>query len=74
MSFLDKVIERRDEVKVEMDAILEAVATEDRTDLTDEETAKVDTLVEESRSLDTKIEKFKAQADADAKPVRFAHQ
>lgn len=67
MSFLDKVIERRDEVKVEMDAILEAVATEDRTDLTDEETAKVDTLVEESRSLDTKIEKFKTQADADAK-------
>ena len=67
MSFLDKVIERRDEVKVEMDAILEAVATEDRTDLTDEETAKVDSLVEESRSLDTKIEKFKTQADADAK-------
>ena len=67
MSFLDKVIERRDEVKVEMDAILEAVATEDRTDLTDEETAKVDTLVEESRALDVKIEKFKTQADADAK-------
>jgi len=67
MSFLTKVIERRDEVKVEMDAILEAVATEDRTDLTDEETAKVDSLVEESRALDVKIEKFKTQADADAK-------
>lgn len=67
MSFLDKVIERRDAVKAEMDAILEAVAAENRTDLTDEETAKVETLVEESRSLDSKIEKLKAQADADAK-------
>jgi HK97 family phage major capsid protein len=67
MSFIDKVIERRDAVKVEMDAILEAVAAENRTDLTDEETAKVDALVEESRSLDAKIEKLKAQAEADAK-------
>jgi len=67
MSYLDKVIEARDAVKVEMDAILEAVATENRTDLTEDETAKVDALVEESRSLDSKIEKFKAQADADAK-------
>lgn len=67
MSFLDKVIERRDAVKVEMDAILEAVAAENRTDLTDEETAKVDALVEESRSLDAKIDKLKAQAEADAK-------
>jgi HK97 family phage major capsid protein len=66
-SFLDKLIERRDAVKTEMDAILEAVATENRTDLTAEETEKVDTLVEESRTLDTKIEKMKAQADADAK-------
>lgn len=67
MSFLDKVIERRDAVKAEMDAVLEAVASENRTDLTVEETEKVDALVEESRSLDSKIEKFKAQADADAK-------
>ena len=67
MSYLDKVIEARDAVKVEMDTILEAVATENRTDLTEDETAKVDALVEESRSLDSKIEKFKAQADADAK-------
>jgi len=67
MSYLDKVIEARDAVKVEMDAILEAVATENRTDLTEDETAKVDALVAESRSLDSKIEKFKAQADADAK-------
>jgi HK97 family phage major capsid protein len=67
MSYLDKVIEARDAVKVEMDAILEAVAAENRTDLTEDESAKVDTLVEESRSLDSKIEKFKAQADADAK-------
>tara|TARA_R110000868_G_scaffold76132_1_gene219214 strand:- start:2266 stop:3609 length:1344 start_codon:yes stop_codon:yes gene_type:complete len=67
MSFLDKVIERRDAVKVEMDAVLEAVAAENRTDLTADETEKVDALVEESRSLDVKIEKFKAQADADAK-------
>ncbi len=67
MSYLDKVIERRDAVKVEMDAVLEAVAAENRTDLTAEETEKVDTLVEESRSLDTKIEKLKAQADADVK-------
>ena len=66
MSFIDKVIERRDAVKAEMDAILEAVAAENRTDLTDEETAKVDALVEESRSLDAKIEKLKAQAEADA--------
>lgn len=67
MSFLDKVIERRDAVKAEMDEVLEAVAAENRTDLTVEETEKVDALVEESRSLDAKIEKFKAQADADAK-------
>jgi len=67
MSYLDKVIERRDAVKVEMDAVLEAVAAENRTDLTAEETEKVDALVEESRSLDTKIEKLKAQSDADVK-------
>ena len=67
MSYLDKLIERRDAVKVEMDAILEAVAAENRTDLTNDESTKVDALVEESRSLDSKIEKFKAQADADAK-------
>ena len=67
MSYLDKVVERRDAVKAEMDAVLEAVAAENRTDLTAEETEKVDTLVEESRSLDTKIEKLKAQADADVK-------
>jgi HK97 family phage major capsid protein len=67
MSYLDKLIERRESVKAEMDAVLEAVAAENRTDLTDDESAKVDALVEESRSLDSKIEKFKAQADADAK-------
>ena len=67
MSYLDKLMDRRDAVKVEMDAILEAVAAENRTDLTNDESAKVDALVEESRSLDSKIEKFKAQADADAK-------
>jgi len=71
MSYLDKVIERRDAVKVEMDAVLEAVATENRTDLTAEETEKVDALVEESRSLDTKIEKLKAQADADVKAAEI---
>tara|TARA_R110000823_G_scaffold90975_1_gene200661 strand:+ start:2349 stop:2558 length:210 start_codon:yes stop_codon:yes gene_type:complete len=65
MSFIDKAFERRDEVKAEMDAILEAVALEERTDLTSEETTKVDALVEESRALDSKIEKLKAQADAD---------
>jgi HK97 family phage major capsid protein len=67
MSFLDKVIERRDAVKAEMDAVLEAVAAENRTDLTAEETEKVDSLVAESRSLDSKIENLKTQADADAK-------
>jgi HK97 family phage major capsid protein len=67
MSFLDKVIERRDAVKAELDAVLEAVAAEERTDLTAEETEKVDALVEESRSLDSKIEKFNTQAVADAK-------
>lgn len=67
MSYLDKVIERRDAVKVELDAVLEAVAAENRTDLTEDESAKVDTLVEESRSLDSKIEKLTAQAAADAK-------
>ena len=67
MSYVDKVIERRDAVKAEMDAVLEAVAAENRTDLTAEETEKVDALVEESRSLDAKIEKLTAQAAADAK-------
>jgi HK97 family phage major capsid protein len=67
MSYLDKVIERRDAVKAELDAVLEAVAVENRTDLTEDESAKVDTLVEESRSLDSKIEKLTTQAAADAK-------
>ena len=67
MSYFDNVVERRDAVKAEMDAILEAVAAESRTDLTADETTKVDALVEESRSLDEKIEKLTAQATADAK-------
>jgi len=67
MSYFDKVVERRDAVKAEMDAVLEAVATDNRTDLTTEETAKVDALVTESRTLDEKIEKLTAQATADAK-------
>lgn len=67
MSYLDKVIERRDAVKAEMDSVLEAVAAENRTDLTAEETEKVDALVAESRSLDEKIEKLTAQAEADRK-------
>jgi len=67
MSYLDKVVERRDAVKAEMDAVLEAVASENRTDLTAEETTKVDALVSESRSLDEKIEKLSAQATADRK-------
>ena len=67
MSYFDKVVERRDAVKAEMDAVLEAVASENRTDLTAEETVKVDALVAESRSLDEKIEKLTAQAAADAK-------
>lgn len=67
MSYLDKLLDRREAVKVEMDAILDAVAAENRTDLTDGESAKVDALVEESRSLDSKIQTQKAQADSDAK-------
>lgn len=67
MSFLDKVIERRDAVKAEMDAVLEAVAAENRTDLTAEETEKVESLAAESRTLDEKIEKLTAQAAADKK-------
>ena len=67
MSYFDNVVERRDAVKVEMDAILEAVAAESRTDLTADETTKVDALVEESRSLDEKIAKLTAQAVADTK-------
>ena len=66
-SYLDVALERRDAVKAEMDAVLEAVAAESRTDLTAEETEKVDALVEESRALDAKIEKFSTQAVADAK-------
>ena len=66
-SYLDIALERRDAVKVEMDAVLEAVAAEERTDLTAEETEKVDALVEEARALDAKIEKFSTQANADAK-------
>ena len=66
-SYLDVALERRDVVKSEMDLILEAVAAESRTDLTAEETEKVDALVTESRALDAKIEKFTTQAAADAK-------
>jgi len=66
-SYLDVALERRDAVKAEMDAVLEAVAAEERTDLTDDETTKVDTLVEEARALDAKIEKFTTQVTADAK-------
>jgi HK97 family phage major capsid protein len=67
MSYLDKLIERRDAVKVEMDEVLEAVAAENRTDLTEEESVRVDTLVEESKRLAGKIEQFKAQMDSDEK-------
>jgi HK97 family phage major capsid protein len=67
MSYFDNVVERRDAVKAEMDAILEAVAAESRTDLTADESTKVDALVEESRALDEKIEKLTVQATADAK-------
>lgn len=67
MSYLDKLIERRDAVKVEMDAVLEAVAAENRTDLTEDETVRVDTLVEESKRLADDIQKFKAQMDTDEK-------
>jgi len=67
MSYLDKVVERRDAVKAEMDAVLDAVASENRTDLTEEETIKVESLATESRSLDEKIEKLTAQAAADKK-------
>ena len=67
MSYLDKLIERRDAVKVEMDAVLEAVAAENRTDLTEEEAVRVDTLVEESKRLADDIQKFKAQMDTDEK-------
>jgi HK97 family phage major capsid protein len=66
-SYLDVALERRDAVKAEMDAVLEAVAAEERTDLTEDETTKVDSLVEEARSLDAKIEKFATQAASDAK-------
>jgi HK97 family phage major capsid protein len=67
MSYLDKLIERRDAVKVEMDSVLEAVAAENRTDLTEDESVRVDTLVEESKRLADKIEQFKAQMDSDDK-------
>ena len=67
MSFLDNARERRSEVSAEKDAILAAVAAEKRSDLTAEETVAFDKLVEESRSLDAKIEKFAAEAVADAK-------
>jgi len=67
MSFLDNARERREAVTAEKDAILAAVEAEKRSDLTAEETAKFDALVEESRSLDAKIEKFSAEAAADAK-------
>jgi HK97 family phage major capsid protein len=67
MSYLDKLIERRDAVKVEMDSVLEAVAAENRTDLTEDEAVRVDTLVEESKRLAGKIEQFKAQMDSDEK-------
>ena len=67
MSYLDKLIERRDAVKVEMDGVLEAVAAENRTDLTEEEAVRVDTLVEESKRLADDIQKFKAQMDTDEK-------
>jgi uncharacterized protein YoxC len=67
MSYLDKLIERRDAVKVEMDEVLEAVAAENRTDLTEEEAVRVDTLVEESKRLADDIQKFKAQMDTDEK-------
>jgi HK97 family phage major capsid protein len=67
MSYLDKLIERRDAVKVEMDAVLDAVAAENRTDLTEEESVRVDALVEESKQLASRMEKFKAQMEEDEK-------
>ena len=70
-SYIDVALERRDVVKTEMDAILEAVAAESRTDLTTEETTKVDALVIEARALDAKIEKFTTQAVADEKSAEM---
>ena len=67
MSFLDNARERRSEVSAAKEQILAAVAAEKREDLTAEETEAFDKLVEEARSLDAKIEKFTAEAIADAK-------
>jgi HK97 family phage major capsid protein len=67
VSFLNTLIERREAVKVEIEAILAAPVAEKRTDLTDAESAKFNELTEESRALDTKIESATAQAASDAK-------
>ncbi len=64
--FLQNALERREAVKAEMDAILGVVTTESRNDLTDDESVKFDTLAEEARALDAKIEKFQAQDASDA--------
>lgn len=65
--FLQNALERREAIKVEMDAILDLVTAEKRNDLSDAESTSFDTLSEEARSLDAKIEKFQAQAESDAK-------
>jgi hypothetical protein len=57
-----------------MDAVLEAVASENRTDLTAEETAKVDALVAESRSLDEKIEKLTHKQQPMQRPQKLVPQ
>lgn len=67
MPFLKALIERREAVKTEMDAILAAVTTESRMDLTDAESTQFDALTEESRTLDGKIAKLEEQAASDAK-------
>lgn len=64
--FLQNALERREAVKAEMDAILGAVETEKRMDLTDDESGKFDALSEEARALDAKIAKFQAQEASDA--------
>lgn len=64
--FFQNMLERREAIKVEIDTMLDAAGTESRTDLTDAESAKFETLMTEARDLDKRIAAGQEQAASDA--------
>lgn len=65
--FWQNALERREAIKVEMDTLLDKVVKEERKDLSDAESATIDTLTVEARNLDERLAKFQAQDESDSR-------